>query len=59
MSHITIKWNGDEAKTSIKPSFYELYDMARLDCLKDAIYDLTQAYQKELTLFNMPITTKN
>lgn len=51
MSHITIRWDGSDAEVKFNPSFKKLYDVARLDCLKDAIWELTQAYDKELHFF--------
>ncbi len=48
MNHITITWDGSEGKVTISPSFMELYDVARLDCLKDALWELDLIYRSEL-----------
>ncbi len=52
MSHITIRWDGSEAEVVFKPSFKRLYDVARLDCLRDALWELQNAYSRELDSFH-------
>ncbi len=56
MSHITIRWDGSDGKVTLSPSFKELYDVARLDCLRDAIWELDLIYKSELERFQQPIT---
>lgn len=51
MSHITIRWNGEEGIVRVSNEFKELYDVARWDCLKDAIWKLTQIYNKDIKSF--------
>lgn len=56
MSHIKIKWDGDEAKVTFTGDFKVLYDIARLDCLKDAIWELQNAYSAEIDAFHKHAT---
>jgi hypothetical protein len=44
---LKITWDESEGKVIINPSFWQLYDIARLDCIKDAIFELEQLYLQE------------
>lgn len=47
---ITIRWSATKGETSVRPSkdFNGLAWIERADCLKDAIYDLTEMYNETL-----------
>jgi hypothetical protein len=44
-AQITITWNGDDTRISYSPSFNQLHEIAKLDCLQDAIADLEDMYE--------------
>lgn len=56
---ITITWTGDDTKITYSPSYSKYYDIARLDCLQDALCMLTEKYNQELEDFHKPKRKRN
>lgn len=54
---ITITWTGDDTKIAYSPAYPKYYDMARLDCLQDAIAMLQEKYKQELDDLHKPKVT--
>ena len=54
MNVITITWDGNEGLIKINPSFNKLYGTAKLDCIQDAIWELEQVCNEELSKLLQP-----
>jgi hypothetical protein len=50
MKAFTVLWNPDTDHTAVNftPEYHDLYNMAKLDLLQDAIFILGQEYEQKL-----------